>query len=78
MFYFSVLSIAPGDEDALRCKVVALIRADSFDKALSTIQSCQKFSTDFGFFKVRFEHLSSFFGYLKLLIKIDYYMGENY
>lgn len=46
-----VLSIAPGDEDALRCKVVALIRADNFDKSLSTIQSSQKFPIDFSFFK---------------------------
>ncbi|URE16801.1 hypothetical protein MUK42_11747 [Musa troglodytarum] len=34
-----VLAIAPGDEDALRCKVVALIKSDAIDKALSTIQA---------------------------------------
>ncbi|KAK9286416.1 hypothetical protein L1049_014812 [Liquidambar formosana] len=46
-----VLSIAPSDEDALRCKVVALIKADSFDSALSTVQSSQKLPIDFSFFK---------------------------
>ncbi|KAK9276649.1 hypothetical protein L1049_006185 [Liquidambar formosana] len=46
-----VLSIAPGDEDALRCKVVALIKADSFDLALSTVQSSQRLAIDFSFFK---------------------------
>ncbi|KAF3431109.1 hypothetical protein FNV43_RR25839 [Rhamnella rubrinervis] len=46
-----VLSIAPGDEDAIRCKVVALIRADDIDKALSTIQSSQRPTVDFSFFK---------------------------
>lgn len=34
-----VLAIAPGDEDALRCKVVALIKSDAIDKALCTIQA---------------------------------------
>lgn len=54
-FYsFAVLSIAPGDEDAIRCKVVALIRADDIDKALSTIQSSQRPTVDFSFFKVGF------------------------
>ncbi|XP_015894415.3 uncharacterized protein LOC107428395 [Ziziphus jujuba] len=46
-----VLSIAPGDEDAIRCKVVALIRADDIDKALSAIQSSQRIPVDFSFFK---------------------------
>lgn len=52
IFILPVLSIAPGDEDAIRCKVVALIKADSIDDALSTIQSSQKILTDFSFFKV--------------------------
>ncbi|GLT38382.1 hypothetical protein SLA2020_126380 [Shorea laevis] len=46
-----VLSIAPGDEDAIRCKVVALIKGDNIDAALSTIQSSQKLPIDLGFFK---------------------------
>ncbi|KAJ0039070.1 hypothetical protein Pint_23641 [Pistacia integerrima] len=46
-----VLSIAPGDEDAMRCKVVALIKADDIDGALSTIQSSQKLPIDFSYFK---------------------------
>ncbi|XP_041010054.1 signal recognition particle subunit SRP72-like [Juglans microcarpa x Juglans regia] len=46
-----VLSIAPGDEDAIRCKVVALIKDDRIEDALSMIQSSQKVPFDFGFFK---------------------------
>ncbi|XP_010556174.1 PREDICTED: signal recognition particle subunit SRP72 isoform X2 [Tarenaya hassleriana] len=46
-----VLSIAPGDEDALRCKVVALIKDDKIDDALSVIQSSHKIPIDFGFQK---------------------------
>ncbi|KAI4343361.1 hypothetical protein L6164_010719 [Bauhinia variegata] len=46
-----ILSISPGDEDALRCKVVALIKADSIDDALSTIQASQRPPADFNFFK---------------------------
>lgn len=46
-----VLSIAPGDEDAIRCKVVALLKADNIDRAISTIQSAQKLPLDLSFFK---------------------------
>ncbi|XP_022856184.1 signal recognition particle subunit SRP72-like [Olea europaea var. sylvestris] len=47
-----VLSIAPGDEDAIRCKIVALIKNDSVDKALSAIeQYSNKSWIDFVFFK---------------------------
>ncbi|TYI29916.1 hypothetical protein ES332_A05G349800v1 [Gossypium tomentosum] len=46
-----VLSVAPGDEDAIRCKVVALIKADKIEEALSAIQSSQKVSFDFSFYK---------------------------
>ncbi|KAF5746502.1 putative Signal recognition particle subunit srp72 [Tripterygium wilfordii] len=46
-----VLSIAPGDEEALHCKVVALIKADNIDDALSTIQSSQRIAVDFGYLK---------------------------
>ncbi|KAJ7957619.1 Signal recognition particle subunit SRP72 [Quillaja saponaria] len=46
-----VLSIAPGDEDALRCKVVALIKEDRIEDALLTIQSSMKPPAEFSFFK---------------------------
>ncbi|MBA0566818.1 hypothetical protein Golax_009070, partial [Gossypium laxum] len=46
-----VLSVAPGDEDAIRCKVVALIKADKIEEALSAILSSQKVSFDFSFYK---------------------------
>ncbi|KDP26748.1 hypothetical protein JCGZ_17906 [Jatropha curcas] len=46
-----VLSISPADEDAIRCKVVALIKADSIDDALSTIQAAQRVPIDFSFVK---------------------------
>lgn len=36
----------------MRCKVVALIKADNIDDALSTIQSSQKFTFDFNYLKV--------------------------
>ncbi|KAI5419906.1 hypothetical protein KIW84_043893 [Lathyrus oleraceus] len=46
-----ILAIAPGDEDALRCKVVALIKDDRFDGAISAIQSSKTPSEDFHFLK---------------------------
>ncbi|KAL9310997.1 putative tetratricopeptide-like helical domain superfamily [Arabidopsis thaliana] len=56
-----VLSIVPTDEDAIRCKVVALIKDDKFDDylikdvkingALSVINSFQKLPIDLGFHK---------------------------
>ncbi|KAG0475952.1 hypothetical protein HPP92_012793 [Vanilla planifolia] len=46
-----VLSIAPGDEDALRCKIVALIKSDSIDKALSVIQKSEDLPVDLNFYK---------------------------
>ncbi|KAK3443283.1 hypothetical protein EUGRSUZ_B03455 [Eucalyptus grandis] len=46
-----VLGIAPGDEDAIRCKVVALIKSDSIEDALTTIQSAKNLPIDFSFFK---------------------------
>ncbi|PKI78348.1 signal recognition particle subunit SRP72 [Punica granatum] len=46
-----VLGIAPGDEDAIRCKVVALIKSDSIEDALSAIQSAKNFPVDFSFYK---------------------------
>ncbi|KAL7241171.1 hypothetical protein ACSBR2_006736 [Camellia fascicularis] len=46
-----VLSIVSNDEDAIRCKIVALIKADSIDEALSTIESSRRLLIDFSFFK---------------------------
>ncbi|KAK3223559.1 hypothetical protein Dsin_010584 [Dipteronia sinensis] len=46
-----VLSIAPADEDAIRCKVVALIKADNIDGALSVIKLSQSPTVDFSYFK---------------------------
>ncbi|ESQ28523.1 hypothetical protein EUTSA_v10018246mg [Eutrema salsugineum] len=46
-----VLSIAPADEDAIRCKVVALIKDDKIDDALSVIQSFHKVPIDLGYQK---------------------------
>ncbi|CAL5421947.1 unnamed protein product [Camellia sinensis] len=46
-----VLSIVSNDEDAIRCKIVALIKADSIDEALSTIESSRRLPIDFSFFK---------------------------
>lgn len=48
----AVLSISPGDEDALKCKVVALIKDDKTKEALSVIRSCKSPTLDFSFFKV--------------------------
>lgn len=48
-----VLAIAPGDEDAIRCKVVALILDDKIDDALLAIGVLAKKSpVDLSFFKV--------------------------
>lgn len=58
-FFVSVLSIAPTDEDAIRCKVVALIKDDKIDDALSVIQSSQNLPIDLGFQKVSFRRLVS-------------------
>ncbi|KAL8191829.1 hypothetical protein R6Q57_028560 [Mikania cordata] len=47
-----VLSVAPGDEDAIRCKIVSLIKADNIDDALSTIVTLsKKYPIDVGFYK---------------------------
>ncbi|OVA20478.1 Signal recognition particle [Macleaya cordata] len=46
-----VLAVAPGDEDALRCKIVGLIKADNIDLALSTIQASSNVPIDLSFYK---------------------------
>lgn len=48
-----MLSISPSDEDAVRCKVVALIKNDKTDEAVRAIQECSKnLAVDFNFLKV--------------------------
>ncbi|KAD3068439.1 hypothetical protein E3N88_36319 [Mikania micrantha] len=50
--FSAVLSVAPGDEDAIRCKIVSLIKADNIDDALSTIVTLSKKDPiDVGFYK---------------------------
>ncbi|XP_015058437.1 signal recognition particle subunit SRP72 [Solanum pennellii] len=47
-----ILAAAPGDEDAIRCKVVALVKADSIEEALVAIKDCSKKGfVDLSFFK---------------------------
>lgn len=47
-----VLSVLPNDEDAARCKVVALIKNDNIERALQTIQELsRRIHFDFSFFK---------------------------
>ncbi|KAK7246934.1 hypothetical protein RIF29_41805 [Crotalaria pallida] len=46
-----ILAIAPSDEDAIRCKLVALIRDDRIDDALSAIRSSKTPLDDFPFLK---------------------------
>uniref|UniRef100_A0A494G8W7 Uncharacterized protein n=1 Tax=Solanum lycopersicum TaxID=4081 RepID=A0A494G8W7_SOLLC len=44
---------SPGDEDAIQCKVVALVKADSIEETLVAIKdSSKKASLDLSFFKV--------------------------
>lgn len=50
---FEVLAAVPRDEDAICCKVVALIKADSIEEALVAIEECsRKAPIDLSFFKV--------------------------
>ncbi|KAE9603070.1 putative tetratricopeptide-like helical domain, signal recognition particle, SRP72 subunit [Lupinus albus] len=46
-----ILAISSSDEDAIRCKIVALIKDDRIDEALSAIRSSPKSLDDFGFLK---------------------------
>ncbi|XP_057751010.1 uncharacterized protein LOC130969353 [Arachis stenosperma] len=46
-----ILVVAPADEDALRCKIVALIKDDRLDLALSAIRSSRTHLPDFDFLK---------------------------
>ncbi|XP_021842223.2 uncharacterized protein [Spinacia oleracea] len=64
-----VLSTAPGDEDALRCKIVALINTDNIDGAIAVIQSSHKLPIDLSFLKAyclyRLNKLDEALEYLK-------------
>ncbi|GAB2280578.1 hypothetical protein Dimus_015205 [Dionaea muscipula] len=46
-----VLSIAPGDEDAIRCKIVALIKDDNIEDALKSIEYARNLPIDLIFLK---------------------------
>ncbi|XP_039120897.1 signal recognition particle subunit SRP72 [Dioscorea cayenensis subsp. rotundata] len=46
-----ILVASPGDEDAVRCKVVALIKADAIDRAMSAIKTFEKLPIDLKFYK---------------------------
>ncbi|PUZ53587.1 hypothetical protein GQ55_5G063100 [Panicum hallii var. hallii] len=46
-----VLKAAPGDEDAVRCKVVAHIKADEIDKALATMRAAERLPIDLSYYK---------------------------
>ncbi len=46
-----ILLVAPSDEDAIRCKVVALIKEDRIDDLLSVIQASHRLPVDLSFFK---------------------------
>lgn len=47
-----VLKAAPGDEDAVRCKVVAYIKADEIDKALAAIRAAERLPIDLSYYRV--------------------------
>jgi signal recognition particle subunit SRP72 len=42
----------PGDEDAVRCKVVAHIKSDETDKALAAIRAAERLPIDTSYYKV--------------------------
>ncbi|CAN6349817.1 unnamed protein product [Urochloa humidicola] len=46
-----VLKVAPGDEDAVRCKVVAHIKADEIDKALAAMRAAERLPVDLSYYK---------------------------
>lgn len=48
----AVLKAAPGDEDAVRCKVVAYIKADEIDKALAAIRAAERLPIDLSYYRV--------------------------
>uniref|UniRef100_A0A0E0CBC0 Signal recognition particle subunit SRP72 n=1 Tax=Oryza meridionalis TaxID=40149 RepID=A0A0E0CBC0_9ORYZ len=46
-----VLAAAPGDEDAVRCKVVAHIKSDAIEKALAAIRAAERLPIDLSYCK---------------------------
>jgi signal recognition particle subunit SRP72 len=48
----AVLAAAPGDEDAVRCKVVAHIKSDTTDKGLAVIRDAERLPIDLSYYKV--------------------------
>ncbi|WVZ91643.1 hypothetical protein U9M48_037787 [Paspalum notatum var. saurae] len=46
-----VLKAAPGDEDAVRCKVVAHIKSDGINQALTAIRTAERLLIDLGYYK---------------------------
>ncbi|CAL4953331.1 unnamed protein product [Urochloa decumbens] len=46
-----VLKAAPGDEDAVRCKVVALIKAEKIDEALAAMRAAERLPIDLSYYK---------------------------
>ena len=48
----SVLAVALSDEDALRCKVVTLVKSYAIDRELFVIQECEALPIDLRFYKV--------------------------
>uniref|UniRef100_A0A0D9V8S4 Signal recognition particle subunit SRP72 n=1 Tax=Leersia perrieri TaxID=77586 RepID=A0A0D9V8S4_9ORYZ len=46
-----VLAVAPGDEDAVRCKVVAHIKSDATEKALAAIRAAERLPIDLSYYK---------------------------
>ncbi|KAG8054409.1 hypothetical protein GUJ93_ZPchr0001g33199 [Zizania palustris] len=47
----SFLAVAPGDEDAVRCKVVAHIKSDATEKALAAIRAAERLPIDLSYYK---------------------------
>jgi signal recognition particle subunit SRP72 len=48
----AVLKAAPGDEDAVRCKVTAHIKARKMDEALAAMRAAEHLPIDFTYYKV--------------------------
>ncbi|KAG8078720.1 hypothetical protein GUJ93_ZPchr0007g6416 [Zizania palustris] len=46
-----VLTVAPGDEDAVRCKVVAHIKSDATEKVLAAIRAAERHPIDLSYYK---------------------------
>ena len=62
---FAVLLVAPFDEDAIWCKVVALIKEDRIDDVLLVIQASLRLPVDLSFFKVKIQALILLVGFIQ-------------